>query len=66
MCSINAFDKFHVACSDSVSSRGGIVLPYGSTTDVLMSVFDTLNFVGIWLQNIDTNYICRCNAYKEK
>ena len=47
-------------------SVGGIKIPYGSTTYELKLIFNTLNFIGIWLKSFETVYVWRCNVYREK
>ena len=49
-----------------VSIGCGRLLSYGSTTDVLKSLYDTLNFFDIWLQKFVENYVWNWNVYQEK
>ena len=58
MCSISAYEKLHPTCSGSIIIGVYILLPDGSTDDVLKTLCDTINFIAIWLQTFEVN-MCR-------
>ena len=53
MCSVEAYDIMHSTWNYGASSGGGRPLPDESTTDVLVSLGITLNFIDSWLQLIN-------------
>ena len=61
MCSVDVFDKLHPARSDYLSNGGGRMLPGVSTTDAMKYIRNTINFIDIWLQTFDKNYVLHCN-----
>ena len=45
-------------------SRGGFYsLTSNSTTEALVSLSATINFIGCWMQAIENNFLERCNMY---
>ena len=55
ICSINTYDKSNAMCDDSANIGDGRPIIYGSTTDDLGSLLDTINFINILLQPFETN-----------
>ena len=48
---------------DDGSSGGGYPIPLNSTTEALVSLIVTINFIGCCLQGIEHNILERCNVY---
>ena len=65
MCYFKAYAKLHITVYYYVSSGVGRPLTDGSITDDLKSLYNTLNFIDIWLQMFDTNKAWRCILHKE-
>ena len=66
MRSVKAYEEFNATCSSYVRIIDGIMLPDGSTTDVIHSLCNTINASDIRLQFFETNLIWSCNVYKGK
>ena len=66
MCAINERENMHTTEPYYASVDGGILLPNNSTTDVLVSLGLTLNFVYHWIQCFESNYTSIIAFYKEK
>ena len=60
MCYVDAYGKLHPLCSDSVSSGYDIPLLGGTTKDMLKYLYNTLNFIGTWLQIFEKKNIFSC------
>lgn len=52
MCYLNLYDKFHATSYGFMSSGGDIMLIFGSTTYVMKSLCNILNFIEIWLNHL--------------
>ena len=48
---------------DDGSSGGGYPIPLNSTTEALVSLSATINFIGCWLQALEHNFLEHCNMY---
>ena len=44
-------------------SGGGYPIPLNSTTEELVSLSATINFIGCWLQALEHKFLERCNMY---
>ena len=56
MCSIDAHEKDHTSSCDYVSSGGGCPLPSNPTTKALVSLGETIYFIGCWLKSLITQF----------
>ena len=65
MCSIDAHEKYHPSYFDYGISGGGNTLPSNSTTEALVSINATINFIDCWLQILEHNFLERSNMYFE-
>ena len=63
MCFIDAHEKNNPSEHYDGSSSGGYPLPSNSTTEALISLSATINFIGCWMQAIENNFLERCNMY---
>ena len=57
MCSIYAHEKHHPSILDDGSSGGGNALPSNATTESLVSLSATFDFIDCWLRFFYHNYI---------
>ena len=65
MCSIDAHDKYHTSYVDDGSSGGDNVLQSNSTTQSLVSLSATINFIDCWLKFLEIVSLERSNMYFE-
>ena len=61
--SLVAHDKIQPSYKDDEISIGDSPIPKNATIEALVSLSDTLNFIGIWLKLFEENYDARCVAY---
>ena len=61
MCSVDAHEKYNPSEHDYGSSGGGLPLPLNSTTEALVSLIPTIDFIGCWLQGLEHNLLQRAN-----
>ena len=60
--SINAHKKNPLENDYGISS-GGYPIPLNSTTWSLISLSETIDFIGCWMQALEHNFLERCNMY---
>ena len=65
MCFIDAYDKQHPSYVDDVSSGGGNVLTPNATTEALVSLGETIDFINFWLKYFDHTFLACSNMYIE-
>ena len=63
ICSIDAHEKDKLSYFYYVRSGGGNLLPSNSTTESLVSLIATINLIGCRLQDLEHNFLERCNMY---
>ena len=64
-CSIDAHEKHQQSNVYYGSSGCGNVLPSNATTEALVSLSETFDFIYCWLEFFDHNYIEHSNMYNE-
>ena len=65
MCYIDVHEKYHPSTFDDVSSGGGYALPSNSTTEALVLLIETIDFIDFCLQDLEQNSLERSNIYVE-
>ena len=65
MCFIDAHEKHQPSYVDDISSGGGNELQQNSTTDALVSLSATINFIDCCLKILEQNILERSNIYFE-
>ena len=63
MCSTDAYEKQQPSSINDVSSFGGNALPSNSTTEALVSLIATINFIDCWLKRLEHNDLECSNIY---
>ena len=63
MCSIDAHKKQQPSYIYYGSRGGGNALPLSSTTEALVSLSATIDFIDFWLKLLEQNYLQRSNMY---
>ena len=63
MCSIDSHGKYNQSSCDDVSSGGGCSLPSNSTTEELVLLGATMDFIGCWIKSLKQNMLELCNMY---
>ena len=63
MCSIDAHEKNNPSEHDDVISGGGYPIPLNSAIEAFVSLIETINFIGCWLQALEHHFLERCNMY---
>ena len=61
--SIDAHEKKNPSEHDNGRSSGGYLIPSNLTTEALVSLSATINFIGFWLQALEQFFLERCNMY---
>ena len=65
MCYIDSHKKQQPSYVDDGSRGGGNALPKKFTTEALVSLITTIDFIDFWLKYFDHNYLARSNMYSE-
>ena len=65
MCYIDSHKKQQPSYVDDGSRGGGNALPKKFTTEALVSLITTIDFIDFWLKYFDHNYLARSNMYIE-
>ena len=63
---IEAHDRFHAIVNDDAISCCGIPLPYGLTTDLIVSLIFMVDFIDRWLKSFENDYSCQTMMYIDK
>ena len=63
MCYIDAHRKYNPQFCDGGSSGGGCPLPSNSTTETLVLLGATIDFIGCLIKALKQNVLERCNMY---
>ena len=64
MCGLKSYDKMHETISYSLSTGGGITLPYDSTIDSLNDLNFIINFIDTGLKGLYYDYVCLFLLYQ--
>ena len=65
MCYIDTHEKQNPSSFHYVISSGGNALPSNSTTEALVSLSETIDFIDFWVQFLEQNLLERSNMYFE-
>ena len=63
MCSIDAHEKYHPSSFDDGSSGVGCPLPLNLTTEALVLLGATIDFISCWLKSLKHNVLECCHMY---
>ena len=63
MCSIDAREKEHQSSCDDGSSGRGCLLPSNPTTEALVLIGATIDFIRCWLKSLERNVLELFNMY---
>ena len=63
MCPIDAHEKEHQSSCYDGSSGKGCPIPSNSTTEALVSLGTTKDFIGYWIKSLKHNVLECCNMY---
>ena len=63
MCPIDAHEINNPSEHDDGSRGGFYSLTSNSTTEALVSLSTTINFIGCWLKDLEHNFLKRCHMY---
>ena len=63
MCSIDAHEKEHPSSCDDGIIGGGCPLPSNSTTEALVLLGATIDFISCWLKSLERTVLELCNMY---
>ena len=63
MCFVDAHTKNNSSEHDDIISGGGYPIPSNSTTEALVSLSATIDFIGFGVQCLERNFLDRYNMY---
>ena len=66
MCSVDAYEKYHITMPSDARSGSGISMPSNSYKKAMYSLGQKINFLDNWLQCFDENYQNKIAIYNIK